>query len=161
MLPTLWQQFGEGPFLFQHDNAPVHKARSIQKWFVEFGVEDLDWPAQSPDLNPNEYLCDELECPTSLMLLWLNGSKSSAAMFKHLVESIPRRVKDVIAAKGGTNSILMSMSRSLATTSSALRTKLVSNNSINSAYIYCIFLNIWVYIAQFQSRLRFLSSLTF
>ena len=26
VLPTLWQQFGEGPFPFQHD-----KARSIQK----------------------------------------------------------------------------------------------------------------------------------
>ena len=26
---------GEGPFLFQHDNTPVHKARFIQKWFVE------------------------------------------------------------------------------------------------------------------------------
>ena len=38
VLPTLWQQFGEGPFLFQHHNAPVHKARSIQKWFVEIGV---------------------------------------------------------------------------------------------------------------------------
>ena len=35
VLPTLWQQ---SPFLFQHDNAPVHKARSVQKWFVEIGV---------------------------------------------------------------------------------------------------------------------------
>jgi hypothetical protein len=61
VLPTLWQQFGEGPFLFQHDNAPVKKARSIQKWFDEIGVEELNWPAQSPDLNPNEYLWDELE----------------------------------------------------------------------------------------------------
>ena len=52
MLPTLWQQFEEGPFLFQHDNASVHKARSVQKWFVKIGVEELDWPAQSPDLNP-------------------------------------------------------------------------------------------------------------
>jgi hypothetical protein len=33
VLPTLWQQVGEGPFLFQHDNAPVHKARTIQKLF--------------------------------------------------------------------------------------------------------------------------------
>ena len=33
VLPTLWQQFGEGPFLFQHDNAPVHKARSKPKYF--------------------------------------------------------------------------------------------------------------------------------
>jgi hypothetical protein len=29
VLPSLWQQFGEGPFLFQHDNSPVHKARSM------------------------------------------------------------------------------------------------------------------------------------
>ena len=46
VLPTLWQQFGEGPFLFQHDNASVHKVRFIQKWFVEIGVEELpqkDW----------------------------------------------------------------------------------------------------------------------
>ncbi|KAK3537480.1 hypothetical protein QTP70_012106 [Hemibagrus guttatus] len=27
MLPTLWEQFGDGPFLFQHDCTPVHKAR--------------------------------------------------------------------------------------------------------------------------------------
>ena len=52
VLPTLWQKFRGGPFLFQHDNAPVHKAMSIHKWLVEIGVEELDWPAQSPDLNP-------------------------------------------------------------------------------------------------------------
>ena len=44
-LPTLWQQFGEGPYLFQHDNAPMHQARSIQKLFVEIGVEKLEWSA--------------------------------------------------------------------------------------------------------------------
>ena len=37
--------------LFQNDNALVHKARSIQKWFVAISVEEHDWPAQSPDLN--------------------------------------------------------------------------------------------------------------
>ena len=61
VLPTLWQQFGEGPFLFQHDNVPMRKVRSIQKWFVEIGVEELDWPAQSPELNPIKHLWDELE----------------------------------------------------------------------------------------------------
>jgi hypothetical protein len=51
-----FQPFGEGPFLIQHDNAPGHKAKAIQKRFVEIDVEELDWPAQSPDLNPIEYL---------------------------------------------------------------------------------------------------------
>ena len=47
MLPTLWEQFGDGPFLFQHDCASVHKARSIKTWMREFGVDELEWPAQS------------------------------------------------------------------------------------------------------------------
>ena len=88
LLPTLLQQFGEGPFLFQHDNAPVYKTRSMQKWFVKIGLWD-DWPAQSPDLKTpsNTFgmnwnadcepdLITQRQCPTSLMLLWLNGSKS-------------------------------------------------------------------------------------
>lgn len=33
--------FGEGPFLFQHDSAPVHKASSIRKRFPESGEEEF------------------------------------------------------------------------------------------------------------------------
>ncbi|KAG7335028.1 hypothetical protein KOW79_001624 [Hemibagrus wyckioides] len=34
-------KFGAGPFLFQHDCAPVHKARSIKTWMTESGVKKL------------------------------------------------------------------------------------------------------------------------
>ncbi len=116
MLPTLWEQFGDGPFLFQHDCAPVHKARSIKTWMSEFGVEELDWPAQSPDLNPIEHLWDELERrlrarpsrPTSVSdltnALLEEWSKIPINTLLNLVENLPRRVKAVIAASGAPTS---------------------------------------------------------
>ncbi|KAI4885937.1 hypothetical protein NFI96_011058 [Prochilodus magdalenae] len=59
--PELLHVFGDGPFLFQHDRTPVHRASSIKTWRSESGVEELDWPAQSPDLHPTEHLWDGLE----------------------------------------------------------------------------------------------------
>ncbi|KAK1797709.1 hypothetical protein P4O66_008077, partial [Electrophorus voltai] len=54
-------RLGNRPFLFQHDYAPVYKVRSIKTWMSAFGVEELDWSAQSPVLNPIKHLWDELE----------------------------------------------------------------------------------------------------
>ena len=111
MLPTLWEQFGAGPFLFQHDCAPVHKARSIKTWMEESGVDELDWPAQSPDLNLIEDLWDELEQrlrtrpsgPTSVFdltnVLLEEWSKIPINSLLNLVDSLPRRVEAVLAAK--------------------------------------------------------------
>ena len=40
--------------IFQQDNAPIHTAKSILKIFKNLKMKVLDWPAQSPDLNPIE-----------------------------------------------------------------------------------------------------------
>lgn len=43
MLLVMGHQLGEGPFLFQHECAPVHKVRSMKTWF---GVKELKEPVQ-------------------------------------------------------------------------------------------------------------------
>ena len=112
-LPTMWQHFGSGPYLYMHDNAPCHTADIITTWFEDMGVDKLDWPAQSPDLNPIEHLWDELERRVRARPLRpQNATQLFAALkeewrnipvhtYRTLVESLPRRVADCIAAKGG------------------------------------------------------------
>ena len=41
---------------FQEDLAPAHTAKSTKTCFSDHGITVLDWPANSPDLNPIENL---------------------------------------------------------------------------------------------------------
>ena len=41
---------------FQQDNAPQHTSHLAQRWFHNHGVDLLDFPPYSPDLNPIENL---------------------------------------------------------------------------------------------------------
>jgi hypothetical protein len=56
---TVEDQFNDDDCLYQHDNAPCHKARSVKEWFVDNNVPEMEWPAQSPDLNPTKHLMGE------------------------------------------------------------------------------------------------------
>ncbi|MBJ5464094.1 transposase, partial [Salmonella enterica subsp. enterica serovar Derby] len=103
-LPTLWQYFGEGPFLFQQDNCSIHTSRLVQPWFDEMGVQKLYWPSQNPDLNPIEHLWDELErrlrsqpnrpssLPALISAVMDTWQSIPMATYQKLVESLPRRV---------------------------------------------------------------------
>ncbi len=56
MLPSADQLFKDADFIFQQDLAPAHTAKSTKSWLNDHGVGVLDWPANSPDLNPIENL---------------------------------------------------------------------------------------------------------
>jgi hypothetical protein len=73
----------------------------------------MDWPAQSPDLNPIEHLWRHLkrklaehEIPRKGILeLWdrveVEWNKIPPEVCQNLIESMPRRIEAVIKAKGG------------------------------------------------------------
>ena len=52
--------------IFQQDNAPIYTAKSILKIFKNFKMKVLDWPAQSPDLNPIENIWRRIKFELSL-----------------------------------------------------------------------------------------------
>ncbi len=56
MLPSADQLFKDADFIFQQDLAPAHTAKSTKSWLNDHGVGVLDWPVNSPDLNPRENL---------------------------------------------------------------------------------------------------------
>ena len=45
-----------GSVVYQHDNDPKHKSKRTEKCIAELQLNVLDWPPQSPDLNPIEHV---------------------------------------------------------------------------------------------------------
>ena len=95
------------------DNDPKHKAKSVIGWLEEQDFSVMNWPAQSPDINPIENVWSQVkqklarfeDPPTSLAEVWERAShifsQITADFCVTLYESMPRRMAAVIKAKGG------------------------------------------------------------
>jgi len=96
----------------QEDLAPCHAAKASKEVKQQLGFRVLPWVGQSPDLNPIENDWAELErrlrarptAPKNKDELFAALSEEWEAIpaffFRRLVESMPLRVRDVIAVGG-------------------------------------------------------------
>ena len=108
MLPSADQLYGDADFIYQQDLAPAHTAKGTSTWFKDPGIPVLDWPANSPDLNPIENLWGIVkrkmrdtrpnnaeELKAAIRATWASITPQQC---HKLIASMPRRIAAVIHA---------------------------------------------------------------
>ena len=105
------QNFGPG-LTFQHDNTRPHTALLTANFLAQNNVNVLSWLALSPDMNPIEYIWNELgrrartnhqinnvqDLTRALQLEW---QALSNVLIRRNVNSVRRRIHACIASNGG------------------------------------------------------------
>ncbi|KAK4520233.1 uncharacterized protein ATC70_008365 [Mucor velutinosus] len=112
------EHFGKAPsdVRFQQGRATPHTSGTTKQWFTDNGFnpdEIMDWPPQSPNLNPIEHVWHLLKLrlnkypnrpSTKEELEWrinIQWYKITEKECQKYIDSMPARIKAVIKSKGG------------------------------------------------------------
>ena len=91
-------------------------AKQTTKFFEQAQISVMEWPAQSPDLNPIEHLWDTIDRMTRLRMAESNSGTNLESLYRclqeswsnvppdtlfNLLQSMPNRINAVIQARGG------------------------------------------------------------
>ncbi|MBN3290480.1 TCB1 transposase, partial [Polypterus senegalus] len=112
--PSVRQLKLKRSWVLQQDNDPKHTSKSTSEWLKKNKMKTLEWPSQSPDLNPIEMLWHDLKKavharkPSNKAELQQfckdEWAKIPPERRKRLIASYRKRLIAVIAAKGGPTS---------------------------------------------------------
>jgi transposase len=80
-LPTILQHDS----IFMQDNAPIHNAHLVRDWIIDMGINKVDWPPYSPDLNPIENLWKMLKAKIIELHPELKVMKDNTTTKQHLI----------------------------------------------------------------------------
>ncbi|KAG0733031.1 hypothetical protein G6F23_013737 [Rhizopus arrhizus] len=99
--------------IFQHDNDPEHTSKLVKKYLEQQSYNILEWPAQSPELNPIENMWSLLKrrlndyetAPKGMNELYERVTKVWYVLMKpeecqKVIETMPKRIKQCIKDKG-------------------------------------------------------------
>ena len=108
VLPILRTSVNQ-PAVFMQDNAPCHTAKSVKTFLSDENVTVMDWPAQSPDINPIQNVWKLLNeqskkrNPSNVDELWSYLKEEWAKISVdecNLINSCGRRCQAVTNSKG-------------------------------------------------------------
>ncbi|KAK3561784.1 hypothetical protein QTP86_014207, partial [Hemibagrus guttatus] len=101
-------------WVLQQDNDPKHTSKSTSEWLKKNKMKTLEWPSQSPDLNPIEMLWHDLKKvvharkPSNVAELQQfrkdEWAKIPPQRCNRLIASYQKHLIAVVAAKGGPTS---------------------------------------------------------
>ena len=110
--PVLIRHFPRNDYLFQDDNAPVHRARIVKEYTARNHIKCMSWPPQSPDINIIENIWLHIKKKLNSKITRINSNEDlfseikriwqdiTTTFIKKLYKSLPKRILNVIRLKG-------------------------------------------------------------